>query len=266
MRLIAVADYLQYHHCPIDYQRRRTLYYTALLPEAAWPSRHSAQPRGSYAPTPAPHSESPLRGADRQPHRTRRGTSTTDLRRCGPAYPTRLTPIAAAALHMCTSSCTALVSPTLTWQPPLRLLDGLVLPGADPDIINIAALHHLIEDRQPLSTVARQLNSTPEAVGHVLTLHPATVGPPSTTPALSAWPPNCHRKSSPPSTAAGESHCATSPPATTSTVGQLPPSRSVRNRHPPQATTARRDRPRLALHRVRRSSPHPAHVLAAEKA
>ena len=78
------------------------------------------------------------------------------------------------------------IAEPLTWQPPLRLLDGLVLPGADPDTINIAALHHLIEHREPLRTVARQLNSTPEAVRHVLTLHPANIGPPSTTPALSA--------------------------------------------------------------------------------
>jgi len=34
--IIAVADYLHNHPCPIDYQRRRTLDYTALLPEAAW--------------------------------------------------------------------------------------------------------------------------------------------------------------------------------------------------------------------------------------
>ena len=61
-----------------------------------------------------------------------------------------------------------------------------MLPGADPDTINIAALHQLIEHREPLSPVARQLNSTPEAVGHVLTLHPANIGPPSTTAALSA--------------------------------------------------------------------------------
>ena len=61
-----------------------------------------------------------------------------------------------------------------------------MLPGADPDTINIAALHQLIEHREPLSPVARQLNSTPEAVRHVLTLHPANIGPPSTTAALSA--------------------------------------------------------------------------------
>ena len=37
------------------------------------------------------------------------------------------------------------IAEPLTWQPPLRLLDGLVLPGAEPDTSNIAALHHLIE-------------------------------------------------------------------------------------------------------------------------
>ena len=105
-----------------------------------------------------------------------------------PAYPARLTPVAAEALQTAAQEFLhrAGIAEPLTWQPPRRLLDGLVLPGADPDTIDIPALHHLIEHRQPLSTVARQLNSTPEAVRHVLTLHPAHVGPPSTTPAVSA--------------------------------------------------------------------------------
>ena len=34
--VIDVADYLHTHECPIDYQRRRALDYTAVLPEATW--------------------------------------------------------------------------------------------------------------------------------------------------------------------------------------------------------------------------------------
>ena len=187
--IIAVADYLHTHTCPIDYQRRRTLDYTALLPEAAWRDICAAA-RIICTDTSLHLTQSHLYAVlTGSPIRDAPGYLDNPIFAAAvPAYPARLTPVAAAALQSAAQEFLhrAGIAEPLTWQPPLRLLDGLVLPGADPDIINIAALHHLIEHREPLSTVARQLNSTPEAVRHVLTLHPANVGPPSTTATLSA--------------------------------------------------------------------------------
>jgi hypothetical protein len=184
-----VADYLHNHTCPIDYQRRRTLDYTALLPEAAWRDICAAA-RIICTDTSLHLTQSHLYAVlTGSPIRDAPGYLDNPIFAAAvPAYPARLTPVAAAALQTAAHEFLhrAGIAEPLTWQPPRRLLDGLVLPGADPDTINIAALHHLIEHREPLSTVARQLNSTPEAVRHVLTLHPANVGPPSTTPALSA--------------------------------------------------------------------------------
>lgn len=187
--IIAVADYLHNHTCPIDYQRRRTLDYTALLPEAAWRDICAAA-RIICTDTSLHLTQSHLYAVlTGNPIRDAPGyLDNPNFAAAVPAYPARLTPVAAAALQTAAHEFLhrAGIAEPLTWQPPLRLLDGLVLPGADPDTINIAALHHLIEHREPLSTVARQLNSTPEAVRHVLTRHPANVGPPTTTPALSA--------------------------------------------------------------------------------
>ena len=187
--IIALADYLHNHTCPIDYQRRRTLDYTALLPEAAWRDICAAA-RIICTDTSLHLTQSHLYAVlSGNPVRHAPGYLDNPIFAAAiPAYPARLTPVAAEALQTAAQEFLhrAGIAEPLTWQPPLRLLDGLVLPGADPDTINIAALHQLIEHREPLNTVARQLNSTPEAVRHVLTLHPANVGPPSTTPALSA--------------------------------------------------------------------------------
>jgi hypothetical protein len=187
--IIAVADYLHNHSCPIDYQRRRTLDYTALLPEAAWRDICSAA-RIVCSDTSLHLTQSHLYAVlTGNPVQAAPGYLHDRIFAAAvPAYPARLTPVATAALNTAAQEFlhSAGIAEPLTWQPPLRLLDGLVLPGVDPDIIDVAALHHLIERRDALSTVARRLNTTPEALGHVLTLNPASVGPSSTTAALSA--------------------------------------------------------------------------------
>ena len=186
--IIALADYLHNHTCPIDYQRRRTLDYTALLPEATWRDICAAA-RIICTDTSLHLTQSHLYAVlSGNPVRTHRATSTTRSSPRRSLLPGPPHPRGRRGAADCRPGVPAprWYRRTTTWQPPLRLLDGLVLPGADPDTINIAALHQLIEHREPLNTVARQLNSTPEAVRHVLTRHPANVGPPSTTPALSA--------------------------------------------------------------------------------
>jgi TniQ len=182
--LIALADHLHTHDCPIDYQRRRALDYTALLPAATWrkictrarivrshTSLHLTQSH-LYAVL----TGNPIRRAPGYLHNHVFAAAV-------PAYPARLNPVAAHALHTVAQEFlhdAGIVEP-LTWQPQPRLLDGLVLPGADPDTVDIPALHHLIEQREPLHTVARQLNSTPQAIRYVLTLHPAHPGRPRQT-------------------------------------------------------------------------------------
>ena len=158
--IINVADYLHNHPCPIDYQRRRTLDYTALLPEAAWQTLR-CRPNQTHR-HPRPHSESPLRGAERQPHSIRTVVPRQpDFAAAVPAYPGRLTPMLAEALQTAAHDFLhrAGIAEPMTWQPRPRLLDRLALPGGDPDTVNIPALHHLVEHRAPRRRLPD--NSTP---------------------------------------------------------------------------------------------------------
>ena len=57
----------------------------------------------------------------------------------------------------------------LTWHPPLRLLDGLDLPGDDPGLVDLETVHRLA-DRPGITigSIARQLDTTLDVVRHLL--------------------------------------------------------------------------------------------------
>ena len=187
--VIDVADYLHTHECPIDYQRRRALDYTAVLPEATWHDfRREAR---------VELSDQDLRIARCHLY----GLLSGNPVRCAPwfldsadfsaavaAYPGRLTPALAKALQAEAHDFLHRggIAEPITWQPPLQLLDGLTLPGSNPDTIDIPTLHHLVEHGRTIREAARQLHTSPDAVRYVLTQHPANVPQSSapTTPAL----------------------------------------------------------------------------------
>ncbi|HEY4269311.1 MAG TPA: hypothetical protein VGM94_14100, partial [Galbitalea sp.] len=62
----------------------------------------------------------------------------------------------------------------MTWHPPLTLLSGLELPGADPSDLDITWLHRLVRQNQcGLEEVAARLGTAVDVVRHVLTDTPA---------------------------------------------------------------------------------------------
>ena len=66
------------------------------------------------------------------------------------------------------------------WQPPTSLLDGLTLPGRNPEVVDKARLNRLIRDHQrSLSTTAAQLGATVDIVRRLLETHPAPAPSPA---------------------------------------------------------------------------------------
>ena len=128
--LIRLADHLDAHPPPIDYQRRRHLDYTGLLPETAWSRicrRSGTRPEG--ASTARRYLRERLSGlpAFANPLPPAEAAASASLA----LFPTRLTPELKAALDE--HALTFLAEQGLTdepvhWQPPTELLGGLRLP------------------------------------------------------------------------------------------------------------------------------------------
>ncbi|MFV8160552.1 TniQ family protein [Mycobacterium sp. 134] len=176
--LIRMADYLADHGVPINYQRRRQLDYTMLLPDKIWTQicRDTATP----GPGPArariarcflferlsgrPASTSPW-ARDDSAFRTK----TAD-------FPGHLTPELAQALKEHAREFLAdqnIDDEPVTWHPPKEVLDGLDLPGPDPAVVDIARLHQVIAaDRVKLGAAAQRLNTSLDAVRYLLETHP----------------------------------------------------------------------------------------------
>ena len=131
--LIRLADHLDAHPPPIDYQRRRHLDYTGLLPETAW-SRicrcSGTRPEG--ASTARRYLRERLSGlpAFANPLPPAEAVASASLA----LFPTRLTPELKAALDEYALTFLAeqgISDEPVHWQPPTELLSGLRLPGAD---------------------------------------------------------------------------------------------------------------------------------------
>ena len=62
----------------------------------------------------------------------------------------------------------------IVWHPPKGLLDGLDLPGPDPDAINPTELHRVMAVHGiKLGTAAHRLSTSLDAVRYLLETHPA---------------------------------------------------------------------------------------------
>ena len=177
LTLIRLADYLRTQHIPIDYQQRRGIDFCALLPEDTWDAicgQLDIRPGGGkrlhvvrcYLYTAI--SGNPARLAPWF-------ADSNDFRSALATFATILTPGLLAALrehsqHFLRQNN---IDEPLTWSPPRELVDGLTLPGPDPERIPITKLHRLIRRQIPLSDVAHTLGTTPEALRHALTQNPA---------------------------------------------------------------------------------------------
>ncbi|QIS06948.1 LysR family transcriptional regulator [Nocardia brasiliensis] len=186
LALIRMADHLADNDITIDYQRRRLLDYTALLPDKTW--RQICRATGTAGPFSSrarvarsflferisglPSGDAP-EALDDNEFRTK----TAD-------FPKHLTPELAAALHHHAAEFLAdhhIYDEPVTWQPPTDLLDDLPLPSLDPAAVDIGELHRLIrrEDHSP-GAAANALGTTLDIIRHLLEERPAPTRPPTT--------------------------------------------------------------------------------------
>jgi hypothetical protein len=179
--LIRLAGYLDDQDIPIDYQRRRQLDYSQLLPRAEW-LRLSRQAQTMREP--ALYAEAArcmlfeqLSGMPAwcapfaSPPGGRRGQNPATR------LAAILTPALASGLHESAARFLArqgITGEPVAWDPPAGLLDGLRLPGTDPGEIELEHLHQLIRhDRVTTATAARRLGTSRAAVELSLYQHPA---------------------------------------------------------------------------------------------
>lgn len=177
--LTRMADCLADHDVPIDYQRRRRLDYRMLLPDTVWAQicRDTATPgprsiRGKIARcflferlSGLPADDAPIVVAD------------VAFRGKVADFPQHLTPELAKALDGHANEFLTeqgIDREPVTWTPPAGVLNGLVLPGADPDTVDVAELHGLIGvDGTKLNTAATRLHTSLDTVRYLLETHPA---------------------------------------------------------------------------------------------
>ncbi|MFJ2815168.1 TniQ family protein [Streptomyces sp. NPDC087294] len=185
--LIRLADHLDAADVPIDYQRRRRLDYSGLLPHDHWQDicRRTGTAPGSS------RRELLVRSLLFQrisglPANTVPGRHDLD-----DAY-FRAETVRFAALqtpelaHELAEEARAFLAgqnvrdEPVTWHPPTSLLNGLDLPGSDPACIDIPHLHQLVRQRRnPVRHAAQVLGTSIEAVRLALDAQPAPALPPT---------------------------------------------------------------------------------------
>ncbi len=185
--LTRLADHLDADDIPINYQRRRRLDYTDLLPHKQWLDicRRTGTPPGHQRREQIIRCQLFHRISGLPPEAAP-GYPTTDEApfRAEAARTAALrTPELVQELDQAAREFLArhrIRNEPVTWQPPTTLLDGLNLPGSDPDRIDIPHLHQLIRQHQTtVQHAARSLGTTIEVVRLVLDEHPAPALPPT---------------------------------------------------------------------------------------
>lgn len=180
--VIRLADYIADHRVPIDYHRRRALDYTDLLTDSQWRQICRTTDTSTARPAlavvartvlytrlsgcPAEHSPWFRATLGFKGRLTRFRAHTTPLLR------RQLDDIATDFL------AERRICEPLAWTPPDGLLTDLTLPGPDPDITDVHALHMLLH--RPGATIAhaaRQLQTSPDYVSHLLDIHPCPPHP-----------------------------------------------------------------------------------------
>lgn len=163
---------------PIDYQRRRQLDYTGLLPPAEWARicRDTGTAGGSAARARSVRlylferlSGSPAAAAP--------DTAGDDAPKKAAEFPRYLTPALNQALFAyaeCFLRQQAVTDEPVVWHPPMELMCGLTLPSAGPEALDMPLLHRLIRrDRLSLSAAADRLHTAIDDVRYALERQPA---------------------------------------------------------------------------------------------
>lgn len=180
-----LAAYLDDNDVPIDYQRRRRLDYSDLLPLRQW---HDLCDRTGISPglgrrdkmarcmlfariSGLPIEAAPDFGATEEAYFRAETARFAAIR----------TSEFAVALDEAARDFLArhrVRGEPVTWHPPLSLLSDLDLPGPDPSLIDVARLHELVRERvHSVRHAAGVLGTTVNAVRVVLDEHPAPAAP-----------------------------------------------------------------------------------------
>lgn len=177
--LVRMADHLVDHGVPIDYERRRRLDYSTLLPDQTW----ARICRTTATPGPTPTRANIVRcflfarlsghPADRAPTAVDDNAFRTNVA----DFPRYLTPELSQSLdHYSLEFLAAqgVNGEPVAWCPPASVLDGLRLPKCHPDDIDIANLHvaHRVEGKR-LGAVSEAIETSLDTVRYLLELHPA---------------------------------------------------------------------------------------------
>jgi hypothetical protein len=175
--LIRMADYLADHGVPINYQRRRQLDYTMLLPDKMWTQicRDTATPGPGPARARIARCFLFERLSGRPPSTSPWARDDSAFRTKTADFPGHLTPELAQSLneHAHEFLASQGIDEPVVWHPPKDILDEFDLPGPDPAVVDIARLHHFIAaDGVKLGAAAQRLNTSLDTVRYLLETHP----------------------------------------------------------------------------------------------
>lgn len=180
--VIRLADYIADRRVPIDYHRRRALDCTDLLTDSQW--RQICRTTDTSTARPA------LAAVARTVLYTRLSGCPAEHAPwfdATPGFKGRLTlfrahttPLLRRQLDDVATDFLAKrrICEPMAWTPPNGLLTDLTLPGPDPDFTDIHALHMLLH--RPAATIAhaaRQLQTSPDYVSHLIDTHPCPPHP-----------------------------------------------------------------------------------------
>lgn len=147
-----IAAYLDAHHPPIDYRRRRAVFATVDLTNRQWQTLSAAGQtlpgHGARQRHARRHLFTLLTGADLGDPRHPLALTKHDERTNYQTFGLQMTSTLRTALHDHAAGLLAAagIDEPVTWSPPASCATGLALPGRDPNDIDTAALRQLLAD------------------------------------------------------------------------------------------------------------------------
>jgi hypothetical protein len=177
--LVRIAEHLINHRPPIDYRRRARLDYSTLLPDETWAQicRDTGTPgprviRGRIARcflferlSGRPFGNAPF------------ALNRNEFRGKVVDFPRYFTPELADALDEHARDFLAehgIGREPPTWHPPTDLLDGLCLPGPNPNVVDLTELHRVMAiERITIGAAAAHLGTDLDTIRFLLENHPA---------------------------------------------------------------------------------------------
>jgi hypothetical protein len=169
--ICVLADYLDTHSCPIDYRRRRAAFTDVTITAEQWHEicyQAGSDPgRGGRLFNARRYLFHLLTGADLDNPQHRLAFTDASPKNEYQQFHRDLNSPLREALHrhgVGLLRATGIDEP-LTWSPPADCVAGLILPGRDPDDIDLPAARQLLDvERLSPTAVARRLGVTVEHV------------------------------------------------------------------------------------------------------